>query len=49
MLKSLPEQEIFRIEMEIQALPGDSRCPSERWIRSVKEECLSKVIKSPGT
>jgi len=24
MLKSLPEQEILRIEIEIQALPGDS-------------------------
>src|SRR6266478_4164522 len=28
-LKSLPEQEILRIEIEIQALPGDSRCLSD--------------------
>jgi hypothetical protein len=29
MLKRLAEQEIFRIEIEVQALPGDARCPGD--------------------
>src|ERR1700720_3429879 len=42
MLKRLAEQEIFRIEIEIQALPGDSRCPSDvihgRLLEAVPQE-----------
>jgi hypothetical protein len=42
MLKRLPEQEIFRIEIEIQALPGDARCPSDvihgRLLEAVPQE-----------
>src|SRR6267143_2407934 len=42
MLKRLAEQKIFRIEIEVQALPGDSRCPGDvihgRLLEAVPQE-----------
>jgi hypothetical protein len=42
MLKRLSEQEIFRIEIKVQALPGDARCPGDvvhgRLLEAVPQE-----------
>src|ERR1700716_3064507 len=42
-LKCFPEQEILRIEIEIQALPGDSRC-----LRDVIHGCLLEAVPQEG-
>src|ERR1700730_3226998 len=42
-LKSLPEQDILRLEIEIQALPGDSRCLSD-----VVHGCFLEAVPQEG-
>jgi hypothetical protein len=43
MLKSLSEQKILGVEIEIQALPGDSRCPSD-----VIHGCFLEAVPQKG-